>query len=174
MTWARLDDNFPDHPKVDALTDRGFRLHVAGICYCARHLTDGLIPRAMVKRLSGYHNKAVADVLTDHTGRGAVWSETADGDYLIHDYLTYNPSKQQMDAEREAHAERTRRWRARKGGDASRDGHVTETCDGSPSHPIPSTTNYSSSPPPTRNAPRPQPVDNSVVPMRPVLPRTVG
>jgi hypothetical protein len=45
MTWVRLDDQFPDHPKVVNLSDRAFRLHVWGICYSARFLTDGLIQR---------------------------------------------------------------------------------------------------------------------------------
>lgn len=40
MSWFHLDDNFPDHRKVAGLSDAAFRLHVAGLAYCSRGLTD--------------------------------------------------------------------------------------------------------------------------------------
>ena len=40
MPFLNLDDNFADHPKVDALTDGAFRLHVAGV-------TVGAIEKAL-------------------------------------------------------------------------------------------------------------------------------
>ena len=43
MSWAKLDDHFPDHPKVRALGVYGIALQTAAICYCARYLTDGLL-----------------------------------------------------------------------------------------------------------------------------------
>jgi hypothetical protein len=45
MSWVRLDDSFPEHPKVIALTDAAFRAHVRGLCYAGRFLTDGLTRR---------------------------------------------------------------------------------------------------------------------------------
>ena len=52
MTWLRIDDCMPDHPKVDGLSDRAFRAHVTGLCYCARHLTDGNVPQTVADRIA--------------------------------------------------------------------------------------------------------------------------
>ena len=43
MSWVRLDDNFPNHPKVVGLSDQAFRLYISGLCYASHYLTDGLI-----------------------------------------------------------------------------------------------------------------------------------
>lgn len=46
-TYIRVHDGMPDHPKIDALSDRAFRLLVTSWCWCSRHLTDGRIPLAV-------------------------------------------------------------------------------------------------------------------------------
>src|SRR4029453_3116326 len=43
MSWVRLDDQYPDHPKVRALGPLGLALQTAAICYCGRYLTDGFL-----------------------------------------------------------------------------------------------------------------------------------
>ena len=53
MTWVRIDDTFPEHPKVVGLSAVAFRLHVAAICYASRNLTDGFIPLGAVRTLPG-------------------------------------------------------------------------------------------------------------------------
>lgn len=84
MPWVKLDDGYPEHPKVVGLTDAAFRTDVEGWCYCARNLTDGFIPQGAAKR---WPNRAIAELI--EVGR---WESTAGG-YLIHDWLDYNPSK---------------------------------------------------------------------------------
>lgn len=106
MTWVRLDDNMPDHPKVAGLSAVAFRVHVTGICYCARHLTDGFIPKGAVKTFA---TKRALSELVD----ARLWRESVAAGYEINDYLDYNPSKENVVTEREA-----RRDRAAKGGRA--------------------------------------------------------
>lgn len=98
MPWANVDENFPEHPKVDGLSDLAFRLHVSGICYCARHLTDGLIPADKVPRLVPRFRKAALQELVD---KGIwYWHESIET-YEVHDYLDWNRSRAQVEAERE-------------------------------------------------------------------------
>jgi hypothetical protein len=95
MTWARLDDGFPQHPKVIGLSDAAFRLHVSAVCYCARNLTDGAIPKAALKVLGG-SARHVAEL---HTA--GLWEAAGNG-FTVHDYLDYNPSAKQIDSKRKA------------------------------------------------------------------------
>lgn len=96
MAWANLDDQFPKHPKVVGLTDGAFRLHVSGICYCAQYLTDGVVDADTVPLLMPRYRKQHLDELLTK-GR---WIRHGD-DYEIHDYLDWNRSREQVEAERE-------------------------------------------------------------------------
>lgn len=94
MTWVKLDDGFPDHPKVVALSDRAFRAHVTALCYCARYLTDGDVPTGVAKRI------ATAKVKAELTAAG-LWTETPGGLYRLHDYLDWNPSRADVEGTKE-------------------------------------------------------------------------
>ncbi|MCM8555655.1 hypothetical protein [Streptomyces sp. STCH 565 A] len=112
MPWVKLDDRFPSHRKIALLSDRAFRLHVSAICWCAENLTDGRISDrelALVTRVRGV--KATAKQLED----AGLWDRADDG-WLIHDYLDYNPSREQVLLERKKNAERQERFRRRKNG----------------------------------------------------------
>lgn len=100
MTWLKLDDGYPDHPKIQRLGDdydRGVSLDLQAMCYAARNLTDGFIPRRVFA-----HQLETIDRLVE-VGR---W-EVVDGGYLIHDFLEYNPSREQVMRQR-------REWRVRQ------------------------------------------------------------
>lgn len=107
--WARLDDGFADHPKIEALGDKAFRVHVRGICYAAKHLTDGLIPMTVAERLGGKRER-------NELVRGGVWHADPAG-YRLHDYLEYNPPRDEVLAERER--KREARSRGGKAGEKS-------------------------------------------------------
>lgn len=100
MAWVRLDDRFPEHPKVTRLSDAAFRLHVSAICYSNRQETDGVIPEAQAallvrtRKLRALINELVASGLweVDHLG------------WRIHDYLEYQPSRADQQAMRKARA----------------------------------------------------------------------
>jgi hypothetical protein len=94
MTWAKLDDRFPEHPKVASLTDGAFRLHVTALCYVARNLTDGEISPAVLRLLRGSPRRAAELVAA------GVWDATESA-WAIHDYLDYNPSREEVNGKRE-------------------------------------------------------------------------
>ena len=52
MTWVKLDDGFPEHPKLIQAGAAAGWLYVAALCYSARNLTDGHIPAAVLPRLA--------------------------------------------------------------------------------------------------------------------------
>jgi hypothetical protein len=112
MPWVKLDDRFPSHRKIALLSDRAFRLHVSAMCWSAENLTDGRISDRelpLVAHIRGL--KPAAKQLED----AGVWDRTEDG-WEIHDYLDYNPSREQVLVERKKNAERQERFRRRKGG----------------------------------------------------------
>lgn len=96
MPWANLDDQFPKHPKVLRLSDGAFRLHISGICYAAQYLTDGLIDADVVPLLMPRFQRRYVTELVERT----LWIQRGDV-YEIHDYLEWNRSKDQVEAERE-------------------------------------------------------------------------
>lgn len=109
MPYLNLDDNFADHPKVDGLSDGAFRLHTAGLCYCAKNLTDGVIDQRRVPRLTPTYKPALLSELIE----AGLWMPHAEG-YEIHDYLDWNKSKAWWDAKREEDTKRKAAWRAKR------------------------------------------------------------
>ena len=101
MSWVRIDDGFADHPKVVGLSDAAFRAHVRGMCYAARHRTDGHIPSAIVPTLA--HTKALRELESS-----GVWDRNGTG-YVIHDWLDYNRSRDELRSLSEVRAQAGRR-----------------------------------------------------------------
>jgi hypothetical protein len=101
MPWVRIDEEFPDHPKVLGAGPLGIAMQVAALCYCNRHLTDGFVPRSAARRLIDLDGLGVSaeDVISTLLGVG-MWS-WVDGGYQIHDYEHYQPTREQVLAERE-------------------------------------------------------------------------
>lgn len=114
MAWARLDDGFPEHPKVLAVGPFGLAVFVRALCYSARNLTDGFIPDAAIASFTvDFARTSRAAHAVDWPARlveAGLW-DVVDGGYQIHDYLAYNPSKEKVLAERRAVADRVKRWR---------------------------------------------------------------
>lgn len=95
MPWANLDDQYAEHPNNWDLSDLAFRLHTAAICYANKHLTDGAIPASKVRTLvPRFRASALAELLDGH------WIDKGDT-YEIRDFLDWNRSRAQVDAERE-------------------------------------------------------------------------
>jgi hypothetical protein len=72
VSWVRLDDAMPEHPKIAGLSDAAFRLHVSALCYSGRHLTDGEISRGVL-RLLGVPPRRAAELVS-----AGVWTRDAD------------------------------------------------------------------------------------------------
>ena len=129
MSWARLDDQMPDHPKFLQAGDFApllLALYVRAVCYSSRYLTDGFIPSgAVTPLLQGYnawgHDTVTGDgfalardgdefdwpAIMVHAG---LW-ESCDGGYRIHDYLDYNPTRAQVLERRADSAKRQKKHR---------------------------------------------------------------
>lgn len=113
MPWVKLDDQFLNNTKTRAAGVQGRALYIAGLLYCAQLLTDGRIPAKDLPLVAASAEVPVrhAKVLVEF----GLWERDPSG-YVVHDYLTYNPSAEQVRAERLAAAERMRRHRDRKNG----------------------------------------------------------
>lgn len=114
MTWLRLDDAYPDHPKVLPLSDAAFRLDVTAKCWAAARATDGLITRSDLKVLAAKLEapRGVARVVDNLVASG-LWEVSGEG-WKLHDWLDYNPSAKEVAADRAAAAERMRKLREKK------------------------------------------------------------
>lgn len=114
--WAKIDDAFPDHPKLGRLGRQaplGGWLFVSGLCYCGRFLTDGFIPEGQVGKLADFHGfDTDAHELAKRLVDVGLWEYT-EGGFLVHDYLEWNWSREKCEATRA-----TNKARASKGGEA--------------------------------------------------------
>lgn len=161
MSWIRIDDHAPEHPKMLAAGPTACWLWVWGLAYANRQLTDGFIPCDAIY-LSGVRNPGrFADTLMDV----GLWdrvmpTETSDRDgWNIHDYHEYQPSKAQVTQKRQAALDRVKRWRYAKGnanGNSYSNADVMRVTDTAPDpDPDPSTSTRTAAPPLT-------PVEKSV------------
>src|SRR5580765_8155562 len=104
MSWARFDDGYSDNPKILEAGPWCELLDMRAIIYCARMSTDGLVTRAALKRIGhGIPKLAERVNVLLEVGR---WTVNEGGGWFVHDFLTFNPSKAQKEAERAAGRER--------------------------------------------------------------------
>jgi hypothetical protein len=163
MTWARVDDTLHSHPKAVDAGLEAMGLWVLALSYCGAYLTDGHVKRSAAARLAGDCLTALADILV----RVRLWEVHPSGDgWQVHDYLDFNPSREQVLAERDAKREGGRRSAAKRWGNSSNgssDGSSNGTTHGSShgssqrgSHA--SAIGSSDAPDPSRSRPDPDPV----------------
>ena len=110
MTWFKVDDSFYDHPKVFDAPDCAVALWTRAGTWSARNLTDGFVPAGMPARLCDDPDTAVKELV-----RRGLWSRVKDG-FRFHDWSEYQPSRESVERERLAAAERQRRRRAQQKG----------------------------------------------------------
>lgn len=104
MAYAQIDVDALDHWKVGGLSAEAFRTWVAGLCYCQKHLTDGLLDRRAVKMLRAKTTAAVIAELLD----AGLWHEGPAG-YVVHDFTAWNRTRAEVESRRE-------KWRKKKAG----------------------------------------------------------
>lgn len=111
MAWIRLSDDYIYHPKFTRLSHLAFRLWHEGMAYCRKLLTDGAIPRRALKDFK-YATRAAVDELSTPASLGIapLWLPTDDG-FRVHDYLDWNPSREDDQRDREGAKKRMRRYR---------------------------------------------------------------
>jgi hypothetical protein len=108
MTWFKVDDSFYDHPKVDDLPDSAGMLWLRAGSYCARHLTDGVVPDRRARRMCDNPDEGIKALLDS-----GLW-EIVEGGYRFHDWEKYQPTRDEVLADRESNAARQKAWRDRK------------------------------------------------------------
>jgi hypothetical protein len=128
VSWARIDDQYPEHPKVVAGGPAAMNLQVHAICYCSRYLTDGLIPKTFAKQkakqvleqmleqvlsmcssaFGASTENLDPDSLIKKMVECGLWEKTDKG-FIVHDYLVYNPSKAQVIEGRQKRSEAGRK-----------------------------------------------------------------
>jgi len=114
--WVKLDDHFPDHPKIVAAGPMAAFLYVAGLCYANRLLTDGFIPKNQVTRLlpeNGHKNGTDLAAKLCTVGLWLPVKGEVEG-FQVHDFLKYQPSKRKVLKERKQTAKRQQQWRGKK------------------------------------------------------------
>jgi hypothetical protein len=96
MAWTRIDDKFLLNPKVQTVGVYGMALYLSGLIYCNGNLTDGFIMEGVLPMLCGMAFQTPARKIADKLVEVNLW-EAAEGGYQIHDFLTFNKSKQEIE-----------------------------------------------------------------------------
>lgn len=161
MTWVRIDDGAPEHPKQIAVGAPAAWLWVCGLCYCNRQKkSTGFIPAAKVPLLYPFARPG-AEALAEKLVEAGLWEKAAGG-YQIHDYGEYQPKADVDLSAKRAEAGRVggqrsgeaRRKQVASPIEASNEANAEATIEApakppveapSRSHPIPSNTSPSSS-----------------------------
>ena len=106
MSWVKLDDHWMDHPKIIKAGRDARDVWLASITWCAIQLTDGELPAEILPTLCVMAGVPVANCQTFAKTLLDVclWDATENG-YCVHDYLDYNPSKDQVEINKIARSE---------------------------------------------------------------------
>lgn len=119
MPYLNLDDNYPDHPKVEALSDAAYRFHGACMHYAARFKLDGYFTSVQLEARRRWSKKTERELLTQRLlhppGEPCESDQCPEDDgirYRLHDFLQWNKPRSWWDAEREKAAKRKAKWKA--------------------------------------------------------------
>lgn len=141
--WAVLTVEFPDHPKIEVLSDAAFRVLIEMILWSRKHLTDGVVPAGVVaKRWAKTQTEtdaltqSVTQLLTElptqnktplrellmNDCQNPSLSQNNNGDFIIHDFLEHQQSKADYTARKARNTAN-----GRKGGRPRKTQPVTES-----------------------------------------------
>jgi len=102
-TYVKVHDGLPDHPKIIEAGGEAGWLYICGLAYASRQLTDGVISKRLVRRLTdGSNPEANASALV----RVGLWHDgehdcpkcpqAGPDSYVIHDYLDHQRSASEV------------------------------------------------------------------------------
>jgi len=137
VVWFKIDDNFWSHPKTLQLSDGAQALWVRAGSWSMSHLTDGFIPDYALPVLSAKPRFA------DELRMVSLWKKVEGGNQF-HDWGQYQPTREQIEADRLAAADRKRKSREKSQGQSRVTGAETPP-DAAPSPTRPDPTRPSSS-----------------------------
>lgn len=114
MPWFKVDDTAHAHPKMRRAGKSAIGLWVMCGSYAAAYLTDGIVPaETAAEGTPTQIAKLLKAGLWHEHGHGCTrCAQPMPGDYVMHDYLRYNPSRARVLAERDREAEKKRQQRA--------------------------------------------------------------
>lgn len=103
--WTKLDDSLLDHEKVflagDLIGRNGpaiaIGLYSIGLMWTNKHLTDGHLPAAVVKRWRHVDNPLRA---ADAMVSAGLWEKNGNG-FIVHDFHDHNPTAEAVKKKRE-------------------------------------------------------------------------
>lgn len=96
MTWVKLDDSFHSHPKPRmawGLSPASIGLHAFALSYAGNYETNGAVPAWFVE--SVIPDAAERQSALDALVTSGLWQRVGEG-FEIHDFLEFNPSKEQL------------------------------------------------------------------------------
>jgi hypothetical protein len=136
MVWFKVDDALAMHVKAFGAGNKALGLWVRSGSWAMQQLTDGHIPSGVVTALGGDWDDAAALI------NAGLWHQ-ADGGYQFHDWAEYQPTREQIEAERAKTRERVEKHRANKSSNGDGNGVTNGGRTGAPSRPVPTpTTTY--------------------------------
>jgi hypothetical protein len=114
MPWFRLETEIIRHPKVQEIPagerPGALALFVAALAYCSEMLTNGHIPRSVLAGLAHEIGLKRPRKVTEKLLVVGLF-EQSNGDFFVHDYLDFQPSRADVQARRKADAQRQRKHR---------------------------------------------------------------
>lgn len=108
MPWFKVDDTLHSHPKPRRVGLQAVGLWTLAGSYCMSYKTDGFVPEWFVA--SWPSGRKTADALV----KGGLWEigeRDGEGGWYFHDWLHYQPSADEIEADRENARERQRKRR---------------------------------------------------------------
>jgi len=114
MTWFRLDEKGCFHPKVVRAGNEAYGAWTRAGQWSSEHLTDGVIPPDVARAIGPRRLwKRLVDVgLCEKIDEKVFAKGTSPIE--MHDFLDYNPSAEEVLAERERKAANVKEWRDRR------------------------------------------------------------
>jgi hypothetical protein len=94
VSWAKIDDNLTFHPKVLEAGNEAIGVWVRLLAWTACYMQDGRVPDNIVRSIDP-DRRVIAKLVSV----GMVYDKS-DAGIELHDYLKFNPSKKQIEADR--------------------------------------------------------------------------
>jgi hypothetical protein len=112
MTWTRLPDNFTDQPAMLEVSRSARLLHVEALVWCNRHLTDGRLAPAAIRRMTDAED---VHRLIDELRAARLWEplETPSGIVWQIDWTDQEPARE-VRQRAAIKADKQRRYRDRR------------------------------------------------------------
>lgn len=132
MPWFKIDDQLHEHRKARAAGRAAMGVWVLAGSYCADNLTDGFVAAGVLPR---WGTKADAARLV----KAGLWhpcEQDGEAGWRFHDWDEFQPSRQQIEADRDAARDRMRKARGAKRSGEVR-ANTTRTFGRSSDNPVP-------------------------------------